>query len=65
MAWASFVVLVTLIGQIITFIDAGYTGSESLIDGFRPPSVPLVVVDPYFRFVTRQVPGLPRYALFV
>ena len=35
----------------VVFATAGGQGPTRLVDGFRPPSVPLVVVDPYLRYV--------------
>ena len=35
----------------VVFATVGGQSPTRLVDGFRPPSVPLVVVDPYLRYV--------------
>ena len=62
MTRSSILIILTVIVWIILCVNAypsAGSGSEGLVDGFRPPSVPLIVVDPYFRYVTRKVAGLP------
>ena len=33
---------------LLVFVETAF-GQSALVSGFRPPSVPLVVVDPYLR----------------
>ena len=48
-AWSAVVGVSTLV-VVLLATRSGGTVAEYLTPGFRPPSVPLVVVDPYLRY---------------
>ena len=49
-AWSAVVGVSTLV-VVLLATRSGGTAAEYLTPGFRPPSVPLVVVDPYLRYI--------------
>jgi len=49
MAKLTIVVFLYQIVQIALMSNSDLPRRERLVDDFRPPSVPLIVVDPYFR----------------
>ena len=44
---------VAVLLAIFTGVRQGETAAGLLTPGFRPPAVPLAVVDPYFRYVLK------------
>ena len=54
MAKFAIMFLLNLMVQMVLSGNNKFPRGDGLIDGFRPPSVPLMVVDPYFRLVTSE-----------